>query len=120
MSEPAQYVYFMRPVGARGPVKIGCSTAPDDRLKLYMSWSPVDLEVAATVPGGYPLEWAFHHRFVHVHARHEWFNADDDLDAVIEAIRAGTFDVDTLPEPKRLRSEAQVRAWSRQSAKVAA
>lgn len=49
----SRYVYFLRPAGQDGPVKIGCSTAPQSRLEQYMSWAPFPLEIVATVPGGF-------------------------------------------------------------------
>lgn len=49
-------VYFIRPVGMDGPVKIGGSGVPKNRLNNLMTWSPFPLEVAATDDGGYPLE----------------------------------------------------------------
>lgn len=43
------YVYFLQPVGG-GRIKIGCSEIPKSRLKIYMDWAPVDLELLAAVP----------------------------------------------------------------------
>lgn len=114
MAPPAaSYVYFMRPVGAEGPVKIGCSGKPAKRLEAYMNWSPWPLEVVATVPGSFHLEWAFHAKFAHLHTHHEWFREDPELTATIDAIRAGSFDLSSLPPAKRRKSEAQLRAWHR-------
>jgi hypothetical protein len=107
------YVYFMRPVGAVGPVKIGCSTGPIARLAHYQAWSPVPLEVVAVLQGSFALEWAFHAKFAHLHLHHEWFAEDPELIATMEAICAGAFDTTTLPEPKRLQSPAQIAAWRR-------
>jgi hypothetical protein len=90
-------VYFMRPVGEAGPVKIGFSTTPESRLAAYMPWSPLPLEIAASLPGGRGLEGRFHARFSAQHLHHEWFAASADLTATIAAIRAGAFDVASLP-----------------------
>lgn len=87
----------MRPVGAEGPVKIGHSEWPRTRLQTYLPWSPVELELAATLPGDRLLEGRFHAKFLADHLRHEWFAASAELTATIEAIRAGTFDIETLP-----------------------
>lgn len=92
-----RFVYFLRPIGKEGPIKIGCSYEPKDRLSGYMAWSPVPLEIVATIPGNYTVESRFHAKFEHLHSHFEWFNVGPDLTETIEAIRAGTFDVDALP-----------------------
>lgn len=90
-------VYFMRPVGADGPVKIGFSFAPEQRLYAYASWSPYPLEIAAMVPGTISTESQFHALFDAHHSHHEWFHAAPEISAVIDAIKAETFDMDSLP-----------------------
>jgi hypothetical protein len=84
-----RYVYFVRPVGMSGPIKIGCSVVPTDRLKAFMSWSPFDLELLVTIPGGRDLEKNIHECFADLHLRHEWFVADRRLSAAIDALVAG-------------------------------
>lgn len=98
----AHYVYFMRPIGAEGPVKIGCSALLAKRLLNVSVWSPHPLEIAAQMPGYFDLEAAFHARFEHLWTHGEWFRPDAELSAVIAAVAAGTFDVSSLPPPKRL------------------
>lgn len=95
-------VYFLRPIGAEGPVKIGHSYWPNDRLRTYQHWSPLPLEIAATILGPQALERRFHARFYHLHSHHEWFFADPSLTEAIDAIRAGTFDVSSLPRGRNL------------------
>ena len=90
-------VYFIRPVGAEGPVKIGCSFAPEGRLSSLMTWSPFPLEIVASVAGDLNLERRFHHRFAHLYSHREWFRAAPELSATIAAIQAGSFDTATLP-----------------------
>lgn len=90
-------VYFLRPVGADGPVKIGCSIEPERRLETYIQWSPVPLKIAATIAGGLALERRFHAAFLADQTHHEWFQASPRLTAVIDSINAGTFDPETLP-----------------------
>lgn len=48
---PGKSIYFIRPVGQRGPIKIGCSYLPLDRLRGLCQWSPLPLEVVATCDG---------------------------------------------------------------------
>lgn len=98
----AAYVYFIRPVGMRGPVKIGCSTLPERRLKDLMIWSPFELEVAARLAGNIRVEQQFHAKFQHLHTHGEWFRPDQELCETIRVIRAGAFDLSSLPKAKRL------------------
>lgn len=92
-------VYFIKPVGMAGPVKIGCSASPDGRRRALESWSPFALEIVAEIDGDFDLERRFHARFRDTHQRREWFDWSPELQAVIDAIRAQTFDVTTLPAP---------------------
>jgi hypothetical protein len=91
-------VYFVRPVGQEGPVKIGYSRKSDERLAALALWSPVALEIVAEFPGGHQTERQFHTMFRHLWSHCEWFNASPELTATIEAIAAGTFDPAVLPE----------------------
>lgn len=99
-AEAANSVYFVKPVDADGPIKIGCSQEPEARLHAMDKMSPVRLEIAAQLPGGTILERRFHHRFRHLHSHGEWFRADDELIETVRAIKEGNFDTGTLPEPK--------------------
>lgn len=96
------WVYFMRPVGFEGPVKIGFSSLPEERLLTYAVISPLPLEIAARIPGGQSLEMRFHQRFAALHSHHEWFRASPELTRVIAEVAADAFDIDTLPPAKRL------------------
>lgn len=98
-----------------GPIKIGCSKDPQTRLALYMCWAPIPLEVVALLPGDYRLEQRFHARFLDQHTHHEWFSASPALTATIAAIRAGIFDIDTLPAGRRLRHLSTWPAESKES-----
>lgn len=103
-------VYFARPVGAEGPVKIGFSVCPEGRLEALTAWSPFPLEIAATIEGDQRLEMAFHTKFAEDHSHREWFKPSPELSQTIEAVRAGTFDTSSLPEPRRL--PAHRKPWT--------
>lgn len=90
------YVYFIRPVGG-GPVKIGCSHLPTSRLAAMTVWSPLLLEIVATIPGDQKLELRFHAAFKADWSHGEWFNPSERLDGVIDAIQSGRFNTDCLP-----------------------
>ena len=95
------FVYFLRPVGQDGPVKIGFSCRPEERLQTYLSWSPVPLELAATLDGEPWLERYFHRRFHSSWLHHEWFSASQKLSAAVEDIAAGRF---VIPAPSDVES----------------
>jgi hypothetical protein len=102
MSAPVEgWVYFIRPVGAPGPVKVGYSKWPKSRLNSYLMWSPVPLEIAATVPGARKAEKQFHAYLYEHHSHHEWFKPAPQIDALIASITAGTFDPTVLPKKGR-------------------
>lgn len=90
-------LYFMRQRGTMGPVKIGCSTYLPDRLDELSVWSPVELELAAHMPGGFKDERRLHWAFADHHSHHEWFHWSPALERVIRAVRDGSFSWDEFP-----------------------
>lgn len=82
-------VYFLRPVGMEGPVKIGCADIPELRLNEFLTWSPFPLEIVATVVGTYNLEQNLHECFADQHSHREWFHASPKLTKLIDDLRAG-------------------------------
>lgn len=99
-----QRIYFIKPVGMEGPIKIGTSCSPEKRRSALANWSPFPLEIIAEIRGDNVMERRFHARFMHCHERREWFTATPELLATIEAINAGTFDQGSLPPPRALRA----------------
>jgi hypothetical protein len=83
-------VYFVRPVGMDGPIKIGCSAKPMDRIKVLSAWSPFELELIGSVPGSFDDENMLHRRFSNLHTRKEWFLSSAPLRETIERIIGGT------------------------------
>lgn len=90
-------VYFIKPIGLPGPFKVGCSLSPIGRRDALQSWSPLPLEVVAEIEGDFLLERRFHQLFIASHRGFEWFDETPELLAVVEQIKAGAFDVGTLP-----------------------
>lgn len=80
----AKRVYFLRPVGQLGPVKIGCSVFPEGRLDNFTLWSPMKLELVTHVPGSHADEKALHGMFAAHHLHGEWFGASKELLALID------------------------------------
>lgn len=116
----ARLVYFIRPLGMDGPVKIGCSADLSGRLRASACWSPFELEVIATVPGGYDLEHRFHAMFEADHLRLEWFSWSDRMAVIVEAINSGSFDPEILPAPKYVGLSKVMRKWHEGRAEASA
>lgn len=93
-------VYFMRPVGEEGPVKIGYSYRPVLRLEEIRPWCPWPVEIAASIAGDCVIERRFHTHFAASRQHGEWFSASPELSEAIRKIAGGTFDVETLAAPK--------------------
>lgn len=95
-------VYFIKPVGMDGPIKIGTSQSPDGRLSTLQTWSPFALEMVACIEGEGNIEGRFHAAFKKHHQRREWFTPADEIKQAIRDINAGRFDLSSLPEPIKL------------------
>lgn len=95
-------VYFIRPAGERGPVKIGCSVNPEKRLAQIQVEHDSRLEIVATAPGSLNDERRVQSLFWHDHIRREWFNWSTYLQLLIDAAARGDADWETLP-PTRVR-----------------
>jgi hypothetical protein len=89
MTVAERFVYFVRPVGQDGPIKIGVANVPTKRLAQIMAWSPVDLEILVTVPGNGALERNLHECFAYAHVRGEWFSPVSDLLKGIASLKQG-------------------------------
>ena len=71
MSGMNTFVYFLKPVRKKGPIKIGCSFRPVSRLTAMMSWSPYKLEIVAQIEGDFVLERKIHNCFADSHSHGE-------------------------------------------------
>ncbi|SOC45733.1 T5orf172 domain-containing protein [Rhizobium subbaraonis] len=89
MTTKGQHIYFMRPVGMVGPIKIGCSASVGERLESLAVWSPFKLEILYTEPGGYKLEQKIHQAFADYHSHREWFHPGERLLASIGRLLNG-------------------------------
>ena len=86
-------VYFIKPKGMSGPIKIGCSEVPETRLEALSVWSPFPLELIGAVKGALKDERYVHECLALHHSHREWFNAAPEVLAVIERIlSAGSVD----------------------------
>jgi hypothetical protein len=90
---PDENVYFFKPVGMDGPVKIGWSVVPAKRVAEYAVWSPFPLELIGSVPGKYADEQFLHQCFHDVHSHLEWFYSTPLLREIIaKVLAAGSVD----------------------------
>lgn len=85
-----KHVYFMKPVGMVGPIKIGCSSWPENRLKQLGIWSPFELEVIFSFPAGHTTERQLHRCFADLHSHGEWFRPGPRLLKAIEEMKSGS------------------------------
>jgi hypothetical protein len=90
-------VYFMGTVEGHGPVKVGCTSWLDGRLRTMTFWSPYPLEILASFPGNLDDEGRVHSYLRAYHSHGEWFHQSPLMGGLIASILAGNFDIETLP-----------------------
>lgn len=79
-------VYFIRRADGQGPIKIGCSDVPDERLYVFAAWHPYKLAVIAAAPGGFNQESALHRYFDASRVHGEWFDPTPELEWIIARV----------------------------------
>ncbi len=77
-------IYFVKPVGETGPIKIGSAKDPIERLAGLQLASPVALEIVALLDSVPSLERALQHKFAESHRHGEWFDWSPALQALID------------------------------------
>lgn len=91
-------IYFIRPAGEAGPVKVGATKRPvAKRLREMQRHSPVPLELAATAEGDFVIERRLHILLAAHHLYGEWFAACPLVDSILAHAVAGTLDQVDLP-----------------------
>jgi hypothetical protein len=86
-------IYFIKPAALDGPIKIGHSRCPEDRLINLSVWSPWPLHLIGAVKGGGKEERFLHQCFADCHSHREWFHSNVRLRETIDKIlQAGTID----------------------------
>lgn len=81
--KPEGFIYFMQGQ-CGGPIKIGCSSSPEKRLKELQTGYPDTLVLLLMIPGNEAIERALHRQFKASKLKGEWFRPDD---YVVEAIK---------------------------------
>jgi hypothetical protein len=107
-----RWVYFIKPVGLEGPIKIGISIKPLIRLEEFSACSPLPLEMIGFVPGTELDERFMHDCFADHHSHREWYRSSPKLrDAIASALQATRVDVlrGVLSPLKNMRSASQRR-----------
>ena len=113
----AKQVYFIKPIGLDGPIKIGHSDFPLNRLSALAAWSPLALEIIGSVPGTLQDEKFLHECFSASYSHREWFHATLPLQQSIKKIlAAGTIDAvrDTLQPRGKIPRKPRQRATEEQ------
>ncbi|MEN0115402.1 MAG: GIY-YIG nuclease family protein [Agrobacterium cavarae] len=84
-----KFIYFIKPKGMLGPIKIGCTRMLNERLSQLSAWSPFPLEVIYSEQGDGSLERQLHRCFADYHSHLEWFHPGARLLAAIEKMKSG-------------------------------
>lgn len=82
-------IYFIKPVGLPGPIKIGWAYKSSLRLKTIARWSPLPLEIICEIEGTTTDEAFLHNCFFHAHSHGEWFFPVKHLTDFISDLCAG-------------------------------
>lgn len=110
LSAKPRKVYFIRPTGKRGPVKIGWSGWPEDRRKRLERQVGAPLEVAAQIVGRIEDERLLHQMFAADRTHGEWFAWSRSMQRVIDAISTGVLPMLSEMEASASRAEPEDRA----------
>jgi len=94
-------VYFIKPIGFDGPIKIGITRDVGRRLDDLMKWSPLDLHLICSIDGGPRTEARIHRMLAETHRHKEWFHPSAKLSRLIERIQDGSYREELLPEDDR-------------------
>lgn len=86
-SDAEGFVYFIG--GASGPIKIGFSCDPSQRLRTISKHHPEELSILGAVRGTPLLEFTIHQEWAPLRIRGEWFQRTPELERVIEEISDG-------------------------------
>ena len=104
-------VYFIETVGAPF-VKIGWAVDVDKRMAQLQCGCPLDLHLAATLPGSRDIESHYHRRFKSYRVRSdgEWFRLAGELSKFVESIRGRFSDGIDYEHPRAQKSRRQLSA----------
>lgn len=80
------FVYFAQSIDGTGPIKIGFTKFPDQRIRGLQGQSPVILRFLATIEGTRRQEQELHDRFRKCCHHNEWFNPTQELMEYIDSI----------------------------------
>jgi hypothetical protein len=81
------YVYFIQ-AGEDGPIKIGYSARPENRLRELQLGNWQDLFLLKKIRGSSELEATYHSKFADAHIRSEWFHPIAPLTELIEGLES--------------------------------
>ncbi|MET4184936.1 hypothetical protein ABIB94_007065 [Bradyrhizobium sp. JR7.2] len=84
------FVYFIQ-VGVDGPIKIGISDDPTERMGSLQCGCPWRLRIIGAAPGAFENEEDLHKRFADIRMEGEWFHPSKALLAEIAHILAPEF-----------------------------
>lgn len=77
-------VYFVKPIGMSGPIKIGFAADFEVRFQSLQTGSPIPLEALRVIEGTQQTELALHRKFAAHRLHGEWFEPCAELLAFID------------------------------------
>ena len=81
-----RFVYFARRADGSGPIKIGNTSDPCERIKSLSLICESELAMLAFAPGGFTAERSVHLKFADSRLSGEWFTATPELTAFISRV----------------------------------
>lgn len=85
----AKQVYYLKPVGEDGPIKVGCSRYVKERMNVVNRWCPFELEIAHCERGEHVVERILHVRYRDLKIHGEWFRFGGILANDIHDLQSG-------------------------------
>lgn len=79
------YIYFIQKTEG-GPVKIGTSANPTQRLVAMQRVNPDPLCLRAVALGSHAAEKRLHQKFDHLHVRDEWFKVTCEIEELLSKL----------------------------------
>lgn len=92
-------IYFAKAVTS-GNIKIGFTRSPAKRLSQLQANLDQDVEMLATMPGGFTLEASLHAKFIASRISGEWFKPTEDLVNYIKTAATSYNDKTALAEDR--------------------
>jgi hypothetical protein len=109
-------VYFFQ-IRNDGPIKIGSSRNPENRLKSLNQSSPYQMRMLGTIEATNGEEGKMHKRFSKYRIRGEWFHPAKELIEYVKTLPMNKIVVDNGPKPLGEIRDQAFKDWINDKAK---